>query len=834
MIVKDILEWIESLPKWQQQLGYLIFEKKHITEEELQNIYEVFKIEMSLEKGEIPIISKKEYTDDVENFHDIKWCNVGNLHGVNKLKTDSVLSVSNELTVVYGENGSGKSGYTRLLNNAFISRGDLEILPNIYSEHPETISADFLFCIDGNPTKYKYPDDKNEMPFKTIRIFDSTTASDDMNKESAIDFAPSELSFFDSFLSACIEIQTKLDNERSEKRRENPTLKYFPHEGKALEHMEALSEKTKIEELKKVFAISEEEKALYEKSKKEKIYLVGLDINKQFTLINQVIDVLNNAIKKYTLFAQAVSDENVSIYNQQISFLKKCRIINNMDGASMFSGDNIEMIGTTEWKDFLVAAKNYYDKITCHDKCPLCGQEIGDKDLIFKYWKYLESDAESNLKMAREAIRISKEGIDDLDLLFVPESSVYEQWLLDNFPKETETIKTAFTKAYEIKKEIIESLENERPINPILVISPDIKDLVIKVEEKIRNLNHEKINQRIHEYEEIENQYIDKTRVIDLIPTISSYIDYLKWDSKAEKSKIKTRNITVKQKDLFEKYVTSDYLRTFKEECQKLKANFNVEIVSRGSSGQTLKKLQIKGKVPGKVLSEGEQKAISIANFLTEVQMDVKNIGIVLDDPVSSLDHKRRSLIVRRLSEEAKKRQVVIFTHEITFFMELKAEAENKGILFEQETIRNLFNEPGDISPTIPWQGMSVKERTKKLRNDLQSIISLYKSGDMDAYYYKAKDWCELLRESWERAVEEILFNDAIQRYDPRVQTTRLRKAPFNQKLYFELERGMTECSAWCHDQARAINGDVPTIDDLKNYIDCFENYCKENRPNKN
>ena len=72
-------------------------------------------------KREIPIISKKEYTDDVENIHDIKWCNVGNLHGVNKLKTDSVLSVSNELTVVYGENGCGKSGYTRLLNNAFIS-----------------------------------------------------------------------------------------------------------------------------------------------------------------------------------------------------------------------------------------------------------------------------------------------------------------------------------------------------------------------------------------------------------------------------------------------------------------------------------------------------------------------------------------------------------------------------------------------------------------------------------------------------------------------------------------------------------------------------------------
>ena len=51
--------------------------------------------------------------------------------------------------------------------------------------------------------------------------------------------------------------------------------------------------------------------------------------------------------------------------------------------------------------------------------------------------------------------------------------------------------------------------------------------------------------------------------------------------------------------------------------------------------------------------------------------------------------------------------------HEITFFMELKAEAENKGILFEQETIRNLFNDPGDISLTIPW----LSSRAFLLRN---------------------------------------------------------------------------------------------------------------------
>jgi ABC-type uncharacterized transport system ATPase subunit len=349
-----------------------------------------------------------------------------------------------------------------------------------------------------------------------------------------------------------------------------------------------------------------------------------------------------------------------------------------------------------------------------------------------------------------------------------------------------------------------------------------------KIVKKRDGLNQDSVNKRISECEKIEQEYIDKTKVIDLIPAITAYVEYLKWDSIAEKSKIKTRGITTKQKELFEKYVTDDYLHAFEEECKKLNANFNVEIVSRGSSGQTLKKLQIRGTAPGKVLSEGEQRAISIANFLTEVRMDSRNVGIVLDDPVCSLDHKRRSLIVKRLLEEATNRQVVVFTHEITFFMELKTEADRSGVIFEQETIRNYCNEPGDISQIIPWQGMTVKDRTGKLKNELQGIVSLYNSGDMDSYYYRAKEWCELLRESWERAVEEILFNDAIQRYNPCVQTQRLKKAPFTQDLYSELEAGMTECSAWCHDQARAINGDIPTVEDLKKYMECFEKYWKQ------
>ena len=87
------------------------------------------------------------------------------------------------------------------------------------------------------------------------------------------------------------------------------------------------------------------------------------------------------------------------------------------------------------------------------------------------------------------------------------------------------------------------------------------------------------------------------------------------------------------------------------------------------------------------------------------------------------------------------------------------------------------------------------------------------------------------MRESWERSVEEILLNDARQRYNPCVQTQRLAKATFTIELYNEVEKGMTECSKWVHDRARALNSQTPSTDDLKDYLEDFSNFVKCNRP---
>lgn len=85
MITEDISEWVATLPKWQQKLSYALVEKKKVTEEELEEIYEMFKVEMSLVEGDLSSYEIQEHTYESEDSHDIKWRSVGNLHGVNKL-----------------------------------------------------------------------------------------------------------------------------------------------------------------------------------------------------------------------------------------------------------------------------------------------------------------------------------------------------------------------------------------------------------------------------------------------------------------------------------------------------------------------------------------------------------------------------------------------------------------------------------------------------------------------------------------------------------------------------------------------------------------------------
>jgi len=114
-----------------------------------------------------------------------------------------------------------------------------------------------------------------------------------------------------------------------------------------------------------------------------------------------------------------------------------------------------------------------------------------------------------------------------------------------------------------------------------------------------------------------------------------------------------------------------------------------------------------------------------LSDFVTEVKLNPNNKGVFFDDPITSQDHHRREKIAERLVELSTQKQVIIFTHDIAFFIRLKIIAENINVNHTITTIRNAGGTPGIISPNLPWIAQNVKARIGTLKDRLVRLKKL-------------------------------------------------------------------------------------------------------------
>ena len=120
------------------------------------------------------------------------------------------------------------------------------------------------------------------------------------------------------------------------------------------------------------------------------------------------------------------------------------------------------------------------------------------------------------------------------------------------------------------------------------------------------------------------------------------------------------------------------------------------------------------------ILSEGEFRALALACFLAEIATIPNHNGIVVDDPVSSLDHRHMKQVAYRLVAEAKTRsQVIVFTHDLSFYYELWSVAAEAGVPVSRNWVQH--RPPGRFGVVDvddgPWQVKTTKERIGVLNN---------------------------------------------------------------------------------------------------------------------
>jgi hypothetical protein len=175
-VLASLVTWSEGCPDWQRDALRRLCTTGALDDADRTEL-------LTICKGDLPGAS-------LASAH-VKTAGAGTavtlrqLHGVehvNALAPDERLTFGKVgLTIVYGDNGSGKSGYARVLKKmcrARVSGRAEDILPNIYDATPGAPAATIDFSVDGQNASAKWILGQPADPaLAAVSVFDSKTAS---------------------------------------------------------------------------------------------------------------------------------------------------------------------------------------------------------------------------------------------------------------------------------------------------------------------------------------------------------------------------------------------------------------------------------------------------------------------------------------------------------------------------------------------------------------------------------------------------------------------------------------------------------------------------------
>jgi len=239
--------------------------------------------------------------------------------------------------------------------------------------------------------------------------------------------------------------------------------------------------------------------------------------------------------------------------------------------------------------------------------------------------------------------------------------------------------------------------------------------------------------------------------------------------------------VTTKNKELSDKLVTNTLRGRFAREIKKLKLSRMPVELRKVKDANAVSFFQVclveKPDEPvGEIFSEGEHRCVALAAFLAELVTSKQYSGIVFDDPMSSLDHIHRKAVAARLIEEARHRQVIVFTHDLTFLFELRREAEAQSQPVHYQTVCRKQSRPGYVEGELPMKAKSARQLAHSLRSELKEARQQQFDSWSDAKRtIFSKGIIEQLREAWDQGVADFIF-PVLGRFDNSIKGTSLFK----------------------------------------------------------
>ena len=839
-MLDEVKSWLKTQHIWLQSAAYILQSKHVIEESDISELVDLIKRNSEKEvKLRFPLI---EPTINKK----IKLHSIGPIVGIDKLNPRKPLDFGlDNLCVIYGQNGSGKSGIVRILKNICGKPHSPPLRSNVFSESPIEQSCVIKYSINDQPVKEEkwLASDKELEELSFIDIYDSINGAFYLEKETEVTYIPQELMIFTELVNICEKVKKILIDEKEKKISKLPKLpdKYiFTTWAEKYNNLTYNIAQKKLNEL--LTFTKEDEinlKTLQERLSNEN----PAEAAKTQRMIKEQLDILKTYIEKSIIILSQDSLNNFQLKLDDSVNKRK----NVVDGAKQLKSMTIlDGIGTDTWKELWSAAREYsnliyneFPYIGENARCPLC-QQVLDNDTKNRL-QSLESFIRG--KLENDALIAERQIEEAINLLpTCPSESmlktIYQLVELDN------SITNEISSFIEIiEKTFINIRAKSIPSFKTLEI-PDVSNLLnilinlcIKADEKA--IQFDKDSEGIDRHQEEKNvreleakQWISQQNeaVKEEISRLLEIYKYDQWE------KLTTTNAISRESSIIsEKIITASYVTRFNEELEKLGASRSVfvELVKTGAiKGKVKHEIRLRNPVTPDasvidVLSDGEKRIVSLAAFLADVTGNDIDTPFIFDDPISSLDQEYEEKTIERLIELSKTRQVIIFTHRLSFLSIIDDKAKGINKIHICRTPWGTTGESDDYSIDIG--------KPDKVLNNLKvahiaQARKAFNEQDLLIYSVTITSICSNFRKLIERFVEIVLLADVVQRHRRAVHTyNKIHNLAKIEKADCDfIDKMMSKYSCYEHSQSKEATLNLPTLEELEADMDQMINWHNE------
>ena len=840
-VYRDLLDWSASLPRWQQESLRRLLHQETLSSDDLAELSTAAVAETEQQASPYAALSVTDLPSIATREEPHTLVAIQNLRNVNVLRTDQSLAFGPQLTVVYGDNASGKSGYGRVLKKVYRARVIDDILGDVRAEAAPVGIASATFVTKtptGQERTFEWTDD-GSLPANLARfaVLDAA-CSRTYVRGGSLNAGPAGIDLPGRFALELDRIKHRLTDAAAAAKPNKQAIQHLETDTETGRFIKSLSSSTSVETIGTMAVWTTNDELDLQKLDSDLVASRAQAPSTRRAGLQTRMSALRSLRDRITMWSQAVSAKAVEDLRETMATIGDAnaalRAVDSLGDADV--PDNL--LAGTIWMELLAAARSYveslnqageYDSLSIDGRCVLCWQELDEdaKNRLRHFQEILEGAAQ---KAKQKAERRRDEMVSALQR--VPR---------ETNPDDLALLASVGAPGAELHK-LIEVLSSHRDRVLASVDSgewttlPEVKNVPLILTQKLIAdteagleaipSSDEGAGQQVTDLTQQRLELQTRKSLAESVDQVRQFVlNTLKYQRlKAAENAINTRAASKKVAQLHAKHMTDRYARLVDDELLELRFRRRKPVfVQKTNKAKVevtpLVSPELKHLSPDKVFSEGERTAIALACFLAELHLGNDPSGLILDDPVSSFDHHIREYVARRLVRAAKDRQVIVFTHDLAFLADLREQARKiQTVDCQIRTLVATDYHVGFVEDDAPFGARSVKKRVGALKQCLVEIENHAKGGALDLYRGRARDFYDKLRSTWERFIEERMFAEVVQRLERNVTPGALSKVAYTPELAETVQEGWRRCSnvIEAHDHAPAAGTQSFSVEEMQ------------------